>query len=80
MQQAIQHCGDSGAVAQQFSPVVYGPVGRQQGTGTFVAAHALGPWENGPFWGTSDPLVPKSRIERSPSDTEEAGVTPKAIV
>src|SRR5271156_5714561 len=39
MQQAIQHGGDSGAVAQQFSPVVYGAVGRQQCARTFVAAH-----------------------------------------
>jgi len=28
MEQAIQHGGDSGAVAQQFSPVFYGSVGR----------------------------------------------------
>src|SRR5258708_16821686 len=39
MQQAIQHGGDSGAVAQQFSPVVYGAVGGQQGAPSFVAAH-----------------------------------------
>jgi len=30
MQQAIQHGGDGGAVAQQFSPVFHGSVGRQQ--------------------------------------------------
>src|SRR5271156_4642093 len=39
MQQAIQHGGDSGAVAEQFSPVVYGAVGGQQCARTFVAAH-----------------------------------------
>ena len=39
MQQAVQHGGDSGAVAQQFPPVFYGSVGRQQCARTFVAAH-----------------------------------------
>ena len=39
MQQAVQHGGNGGAVAKQFAPVVYGPVGGQQGTRTFVAAH-----------------------------------------
>src|ERR1019366_8447700 len=39
VQQAIQHGGDSGAVAQQLSPVVYGSVGRQKCARTFVAAH-----------------------------------------
>src|SRR5260370_37591114 len=39
MQQAIQHGGDSGAVDQKFSPVVYGAVGGQQCASTFVAAH-----------------------------------------
>src|SRR5271156_586357 len=39
MQKTIQHGGDSGAVAQEFPPVVYGSVGRQQCARTFVAAH-----------------------------------------
>ena len=39
MQQAIQHGGDSGTVAEQFAPVVDGPVGSQQSARPFVAAH-----------------------------------------
>jgi hypothetical protein len=39
MQQAIQHGGNSGAVAEQFAPVFYGSVGGQQCARAFVAAH-----------------------------------------
>jgi hypothetical protein len=39
MQQAIQHGGDSGAVAQQFAPVVHGSIRCEKRTGTFIAAH-----------------------------------------
>ena len=39
MQQAIEHRGDSGAVAQQFSPVFHGAVGGHQCAGASVAAH-----------------------------------------
>ena len=39
VQEAVQHGGDSGAVAQQFAPVINGTIGRDQRTGAFIAAH-----------------------------------------
>ena len=39
MEQAIEHGGDGGAVAEQFAPVFDGAVGSQQGAGALVAAH-----------------------------------------
>jgi hypothetical protein len=36
---------------------------------------ALGPCESSPFWQPPTPRVPNSRIETSPSDTEESRVT-----
>src|ERR1035438_3034788 len=39
MQQAVQHGGDGGAVAEQFAPVVYGSVGCEKSAGAFIAAH-----------------------------------------
>ena len=39
MQQAIEHGGDGGAVAEQLAPVVHGSVRCNQRAGAFVAAH-----------------------------------------
>jgi hypothetical protein len=39
VEQAVQHGGDRGAVAEQFAPVLYGAIGSEQGAGTLVTAH-----------------------------------------
>ena len=39
VQQPIQHGGDGGAVAEQLSPVFYGPIRRDQRAGSLVASH-----------------------------------------
>ena len=39
VEQAVEHGGDGGAVAEQFSPVFHRAVGSQQGAGAFVATH-----------------------------------------
>jgi len=39
MEQTVEHGGDSGAVAKQFSPVFHGAVGGEQRAGALVAAH-----------------------------------------
>ena len=39
VQQPTEHGGDAGAVAEQFTPVFYGPIRCQERAGAFVAAH-----------------------------------------
>jgi hypothetical protein len=39
MQEAIEHGGDGGVVAEQLSPVLDGAVGGEDGAGAFVATH-----------------------------------------
>ena len=39
VQRAVEHGGDGGAVAEQFSPVFHGAVGSEQRASAFVAAH-----------------------------------------
>ena len=39
VQQAIEHGGDGGAVAEQFAPVINGTIGCNQRAGALIAAH-----------------------------------------
>ena len=39
MQDAVEHGGDGGSVAEEFAPVVERPVGGEQGAAALVAAH-----------------------------------------
>src|ERR1700694_5407893 len=39
MEEAIEHGGDGGAIAQQFAPVVDGSVRGEQSTGALIASH-----------------------------------------
>src|SRR5579872_832243 len=39
MQKAVEHGGDGSAVSQQLAPVLYRPVGSEQGTGALIAPH-----------------------------------------
>jgi len=39
VEQAVEHCGNRGNIAEQLAPVVYWTIGSQQGTGTLVSTH-----------------------------------------
>ena len=39
VEQAVEHRGDGGGIAEEFAPVLHGPVRSEQGRGLLVAAH-----------------------------------------
>jgi hypothetical protein len=39
MEEAVEHCGDGGAVTEQLAPVLHQTVGSQQCAGPLIAPH-----------------------------------------
>ena len=73
MEETIEHGGNGGAVAEQFAPVVYGPVRSQQSTGALMRRITISSKSSAAVIGNF--RIPRSSMIKSGTETNSSMVS-----